>query len=559
MLRRVAPAALTCLAGLAALASSAAVASAAPSFSSSNGLTVQAVKQIDARLYDVTVASSAIAGPLHVRVILPDGYDQHPGKRYPVLYLIHGTSGGASDWTDHGAAESTTAGHDLITVIPDAGVNFDGGGYCTNWFNGGAGGRPMWETFHIDQLIPWVDRSLRTVAARAGREIFGLSQGGFCAFSYAARHPDTFVGAGSFSGAIDTAKDLGGQLLMTPVVEGTAFGLDHSSDPDAMFGPRASEEINWAAHDPATLVANMRGMSVYAYTGNGQPGPLDPPGLNPGASGIESGAHELTTLWKADADAAGVAVDFHDYGPGTHTWPYWARDLREAIAGVSRDFAAAAAPPAKAYYTSAENPWSQWGYSVSIRRPAAEFSTLSDADASGFTLSGSGMATVVTPAVYEPGSVATVRLQGDGIDGTVIHKTDQAGRLHIGVFLGPGNPGQQFTPAAEATGGTRTYSTRVSITAPVAPRAAAGGRSCTSRRSISFRSLVPIGWRITAARATVAGRERALSHTARSATLSLAGLPSGAYPVALTLTIRARGQSRTVRLRRSLRTCAPKR
>ena len=60
---------------------------------------------------------------------------------------------------------------------------------------------PRWETFHIDQLIPWIDHNLRTVADRRGRAIAGLSQGGFCSMSYAARHPDLFGVALSFSGA----------------------------------------------------------------------------------------------------------------------------------------------------------------------------------------------------------------------------------------------------------------------------------------------------------------------------------------------------------------------
>ena len=74
--------------------------------------------------------------------------------------------------------------------MPDIALSYAGGGWCTDWFNGGAGGPPRWETFHIDQLIPWVDRNLRTVANRGGRAIAGLSQGGFCSMSYAARHPD---------------------------------------------------------------------------------------------------------------------------------------------------------------------------------------------------------------------------------------------------------------------------------------------------------------------------------------------------------------------------------
>ena len=74
-----------------------------------------------------------------------------------------------------------------------------GGGWCTDWVNGGRHGPPEWERFHIGELIPFVDARLRTRARRAGRAIAGLSQGGFCAMSYAARHPDRFVSATSFS------------------------------------------------------------------------------------------------------------------------------------------------------------------------------------------------------------------------------------------------------------------------------------------------------------------------------------------------------------------------
>ncbi len=450
---------------LLALPVSVTAAASAPSFTSSHGLRVQGVKQIDARLFDVTVTSTAVNGLLHVRVLLPSGYEANPQRRYPVLYLFHGTSGGASDWTDRGDAENVTAGRNFITVMPDGAVGYSGGGWCTNWYNRGRGGKPMWETFHIDQLIPWIDGNLRTVASRAGREIFGLSQGGFCAFSYAARHPDMFLGAGSFSGAIDVARYEAAQAFVTPIVQITTTVLDGCPTPDAMFGPRSRNEINWAAHDPATLVANMRGMDLYAYAGNGRPGPLDPSGTSSssGSQVIEAGVHELTTLWKHAADQAHVAVSYHDYGPGTHSWAYWARDLRDVIGRVSANFASPLPPPPQKYYTSAADPWSQWGYTVSVRRPAREFSTLKYADRSGFSLSGSGTATVTTPASYRPLTREIVHLKGRHLNRMLTVRSNRSGRLRIVVPLGPGNRHQEDTSAAQASGGTKVYSTRVTI------------------------------------------------------------------------------------------------
>ena len=166
---------------------------------------------------------------------------------------------------------------------------------------------------------------------------------------------------------------------MTPIIQLTTNGLDGVADPDAMFGPRLSQEINWAAHDPATLVSNLRGMRLWAYTGNGQAGPLDPLLANPGAAVVETGVHVLNVNWKAAATTAGIPVAYTDYGPGTHTWPYWKRDLRWMIGPLSAVLAQPPAAPALKSYTTVENPWAQWGYHVAIARPAREFSTLSRA------------------------------------------------------------------------------------------------------------------------------------------------------------------------------------
>src|SRR5881227_255574 len=106
----------------------------AVSFGNAHGLRVLAVKRYDARDYNARVLSKADIGrPLDVRVLLPVHYAQHPQRRYPVLYLFHGTSGVASDWVKSGHAEQTTAPYPVITVMPECGFNGDGGFWFTNW------------------------------------------------------------------------------------------------------------------------------------------------------------------------------------------------------------------------------------------------------------------------------------------------------------------------------------------------------------------------------------------------------------------------------------------
>ncbi|WP_141579869.1 alpha/beta hydrolase family protein [Actinomadura sp. WMMA1423] len=374
-------------------------------FTDSDGIHVVGVRRVDDRQYALRVSTAALGRAVDVRVLLPTGYDRRPGARYPVLYLFHGTSGRASDWVDRGGAEKTTAGRPLITVMPDAGFDGDGGGWFTDWADPRTRlGPSRWETFHVDQLIPWIDRNLRTVPRREGRAVAGLSQGGFGAMSYAARHPALFVSAASFSGAPDIAYDPVVSVGATGVVSYIA-AVEDGVSPDAIFGSRTANAINWRGHDPATLAPNLRGMRLELHTATGAPGPLDPPVPDPVAIGIEALTHVSTVSFHRRLDALEIPSRYDDHVLGTHTFPYWARDLREHIGPLMRTFAAPPRPPAKTSYRSVDPAWSQWGWTISLKRPEAQkFSVLSDASSAGFALRASGTATVTTPAYYRPGT-----------------------------------------------------------------------------------------------------------------------------------------------------------
>ena len=427
------------------------------SFRDGDGLHLLSAKRLDARLWALSVHSAALPGPANVRVLLPAGYGAHPRRRYPVLYLLHGTSGGAADWTTMGDAEKTTAGRQLIVVMPDIALNDDGGGWCTNWPDG----RYRWETFHISQLVPWVDGNLRTIRSRTGRAIAGLSQGGFCSMSYAARHPDLFGMALSYSGAPDIAYDPVAQTLVTPIINLTETVLDHVAA-NSMFGSRTSNEINWAAHDPTTLAGNLRVTKLLMYTGNGTPGPLDST-VNPGADVIENGVHQLTLLFHQRLQKLGIPSFYDDYGPGSHSWPYWARDLRQSIGPIMSDFAhPPAAVPARIEFASADPQYSVYGWQVTTRRKVREFSYLRGAWAGGFDLEGSGSAVVRTPGSFKRGHRYSVTITSASATNRVIERADRSGQLIITVPLGRSNTVQEY-PLDGPTIGTTVFSTTVTI------------------------------------------------------------------------------------------------
>src|SRR3546814_11440821 len=116
-----------------------------------------------------------------------------------MLFLLHGGGGSYRDWTEVGDAAAATAGLPLIVVMPD---NLKHGNYV-DWYNAGEGGPPMWETFIIGQLLPWVDATLPTIGQRTGRAVAGLSMGGGGALGSDTRPPDMFVAAAPFPGAVD--------------------------------------------------------------------------------------------------------------------------------------------------------------------------------------------------------------------------------------------------------------------------------------------------------------------------------------------------------------------
>ncbi len=420
---------------------------APPAVAGPGGIHVVSSKRLDSRLVQLELRTPALTHDTGVRVLLPDGYRSHPRRAYPVLYLLHGSGGSDTDWTEMGSAEKITAGRPLIVVMPDTDQN----GYYSDWFNHGAGGPPEYETYDIHQLIPWIDQRYRTVSARRGRAIAGLSMGGFGALSYASRHPDLFNHVAGFSPASDTNYKPFQVLMET----GTSDG-----DPTInTWGPYATQEVIWRGHNPWDLARNLRGMSISLRYGNGQRG-----GPYGGGDPIEAGVHAMTVGYSAKLARLHIPHINGDYGPGGHTWPYWKRDLREELPLFMRDFRNPPRRPRGVGFTAVEPRYEIFGWHVDVKRKALEFSTLSRATRHGFRLAGSGRATVRTPARYAPGARFEVHLHPQRAKSLVERlRANRSGRLRIGVPLGPANPDQEYTQRAQLDGGTRVFTTRARI------------------------------------------------------------------------------------------------
>jgi len=134
---------------------------------------------------------------LKCTVLTPDGYEKTV-KKYPVLYLLHGHTGNYTSWITYAGLPLQTADqHQLIIVLPDGGNSF-----YLNW-HGQTDGKPhRWEDMIVRDLIPFVDKTFRTHAAKDGRIIGGLSMGGFGAVVLGLKHPDLFGAVFSSAGCL---------------------------------------------------------------------------------------------------------------------------------------------------------------------------------------------------------------------------------------------------------------------------------------------------------------------------------------------------------------------
>lgn len=411
------------------------------------------------RMVDHTFSTPMLNGQTRVRVLLPPNYDPSGATRYPVLFLLHGGAADYTSWTAQGGiAHILTEQLQLITVMPDAGRS----AWYTDWHNNGLGGNPRWETYHLGQLLPWVDANYPTVGARSGRAIAGLSSGGFGAMSYASRHPDLFVAAAAFSGAVDTNTP---PVVAGKVIDGLA--MQDLGGPGSLFGLRETEEVRWRGHNPWDLATNLADMSVTLRTGNGQAGGSFGGGgfADPGGYFLENACWMMSTSLHGRLDALGIDHVWEDYGPGTHSFPYWNRSLEKTLPLFMSVFAEHRPDPAAFSYRAIEPSYTIYGWSVTVQRPAAEFSSLS-VGASGFAVTGSGSAVVVTGPRYAPGASYVVSLSGVGAGAsTVSVVADSAGRLTVPVVLGPGNLAQQrYVPGTHESPATAVYTTTAVVT-----------------------------------------------------------------------------------------------
>jgi S-formylglutathione hydrolase FrmB/putative cell wall-binding protein len=411
------------------------------------------------RVIELTIQTPAFTDPTLVRVYLPVGYDDDPERRWPVTYYLAGTNADVARFESYGGEEATRD-HPAIVVAPTANA-----GYWSDWYNFGAFGPPMYETFVIDQLLPLIDARYRTSGRRG---VIGESMGGFGVMMLAARHPDLFDAASSLSGAVDTNTPAI-QAVVTATPTAQTAGPE---PPGSIFGPRATEEVRWRGSNPVDLAENLHAMDLQIRTGDAVPAPeaAADPATGP-ACALEAGVREASENLHARFDELGIAHAFEIYPNACHTNDVYAGYVRDSLPAFEAAFARPRHVPEAVTHVSIEPRFEVWGWEVQTDPARAlEFMRLEDASSRGFTLAGSGTTTVITAPWFGPGQ--TVLVDGGP------QQADDHGRLHLVVDLGPPHTQQAYTPGAPDAVERRTLT--FALPGPAVTRHAGADRITTA-------------------------------------------------------------------------------
>jgi len=255
---------------------------------------------------------------VHYCVYLPAGYDagatQHPPRRYPVLYFLHGLgdneqtlfkSGG---WTLLDDLRSQHKMGDFLIVAPEGRRSF---------YINSADGSVRYNDFFLQEFIPQIESKYRILPGRSGRAISGISMGGYGALRFGFAHPELFSAVSAQSAALitdspqtlDSASRAGAPLagVLAPVF-GQSINVAHWNENSAFVLAKRN-------------ALALRKTAIYFNCGQDD------------NYGFEKGAAALHEELQKEV----VKHEYHPY-PGDHSLTYFLSHFDEVMEFHSKAF-----------------------------------------------------------------------------------------------------------------------------------------------------------------------------------------------------------------------------
>jgi putative tributyrin esterase len=243
----------------------------------------------------VRVPSASLGREQVATILLPASYGASR-QRYPVMYLLHGGGQDHTAFATRGWFRALAA-RDMIVVTPSVG---------DSWYvNSVADPSAKYEDFVVKDLIEYVDRQYRTIAAREGRAVAGVSMGAWGAMMLGLKHHRLFGAVGAFSAPFGISRQ-------DPQ-------MDMTSRTQQRFG--APETPERRERDPGTLASTIPVESVpllYLACGNQDIFVAD----------NRRFVERLT--------ARKIPYEYRELSPFGHSWEIWDGQLVSFVDAMSR-------------------------------------------------------------------------------------------------------------------------------------------------------------------------------------------------------------------------------
>jgi putative tributyrin esterase len=281
-------------------------------------------------LIRMNIDSRHLASSHEVGIILPNMPWQtkdaatfySSGKRYPVLWLLHGSFGDQSDWIRKSRIELYACERDIIVVMPTA-LNSD----YANWPAFGLG--YDMERYFTEELMPLVQNWLPASAKREDNFIAGLSMGGSGALKFAFSHPERFAGVAALSPATWDLGELRTYAAL-PSHEFRARAADGSLElPPYFDGPMAQRMVNVVAK--YSTVGDYLASSENLWERFRE---LVPTGRIPylyAACGTDDFLFGPFRDFRRMVESSGVRADFEELPGYAHEWRFWDIEIERAL------------------------------------------------------------------------------------------------------------------------------------------------------------------------------------------------------------------------------------
>jgi S-formylglutathione hydrolase FrmB len=251
--------------------------------------------------------SKYVPGRIGYCAMLPPGYDSSPGKRFPVLYFLHGLGGDQSFLASSGASSAIEEAWDEkrlgeFVIITPQGEN--------SFYINSRDGHILYEDFFVREFVPRMEQLFRLQRDRSGRAITGVSMGGYGALRFAFKYPRMFIAVSAHMPALMEELPHGSSEAGLETFLGNAFGSPLN-------------ERFWKENTPFVFArtATLQGLRIYFDCGEQD------------MYNFSAGTRQMDKL----LTARHVAHEAHLY-PGGHNWHFVEQHLEDSLLFHSRAF-----------------------------------------------------------------------------------------------------------------------------------------------------------------------------------------------------------------------------